>query len=170
MSTSPFTSITEDPIRKQFVIGASDGKLRFFDLGQSAVYIRPLNEFALDTMVSKYFSKKEPVAKAPQFTIVSSEPVWKQQNDYLQRMNDTPDEPEVKRRPNILFLSFFESGNASRILVVGTPSCIIYFNVSSNEIMSVIEYSDSILDTIGMASLYEMTPRENDTVCVYYIC
>lgn len=82
-------SFAEDPAHSQFVIGSSDGKIRFFEhLQKPSFSVHCLQECDIGLLINKYLVKnKEIIETVPTFTIVSSEPIWKQQSDYLQKVS-----------------------------------------------------------------------------------
>jgi len=92
ISASPFTFICEDPVLPRLVIASADGKLRYFD---SLDNFRCLSTVDISFIMKKRKEKAHVLQQKQreqfEFKIVSSEPIWKQQTDYLERIFSSND-------------------------------------------------------------------------------
>ncbi|KAL9645061.1 hypothetical protein ABK040_004553 [Willaertia magna] len=145
LSIYPIVAVCEIKHLNRFIIGFSNGLIQVYETNTDKVglWVKQISEFNISKKV-KRFEKNDCEKEIPQFEIISSEPVWKQQHDFLQKQFSKTTEGGDEEREitfSIIDLHPFIKNEKDYLMVV-TRENIIDINLSSFEIEKIYSLED----------------------------
>ena len=136
----------------RFIIGFLNGLVQVYetknDESSKCLWVKLLHEFDLNKKVQKFIKKEdsERSPAIPTFEIISSEPVWKQQHNFLQKQFETQKDTEEEIEDVYsIKINFFQK-NESNYILICSRKVAIDINLSSFEIEKVYNISNVTKD------------------------
>ncbi|EFC41265.1 predicted protein [Naegleria gruberi] len=97
LSPYPIISVCEEYGVNRFMIGFSNGIVQIYetknDESLKCLWVKLLHEFDLNKKIKK-FIKPEEKSPIPSFEVISSEPIWRQQHNFIQKQFDTEEDSQ----------------------------------------------------------------------------
>mmetsp|Transcript_1663 Transcript_1663/g.5793 ORF Transcript_1663/g.5793 Transcript_1663/m.5793 type:complete len:957 (-) Transcript_1663:6694-9564(-) len=177
-------SLTTDLINKRRVaLACGDGVAKIYEYSRQLLnsqaqnqtkrpFLRHLHSLPeMFKVYSKYFEidilVRDRKSTNKQFKVVSAEPIWKQQNDFLKEIFssnplDTSNMDELKSQLNVIIALKHIVCCGLSVLCVGTPRAIFFFDMQSYDVLYIIDQGEE-----RQAQSYDFATSGEELVHVY---